>query len=1023
MSHNSETEDAELRDAMRQSALEFYKQDQHQNKAISPEMESVVLYQSIDLAILSAADADTLVYLGTPPQQADQDDKAYARIRNHYAKFRKIHSENVLSSGSAKLELLLGPTSQFRTERRLRNEGVLPGGKPDDIKYLLDLRPPSEGEDAIFLLTRLSCSAGILTWFKAQKKYDIPKTMVCGQDDASSLSTHLNHAARTRKQSEPWKKTKKPVFVQKSQGQSSVSRPAANDDSSRDTDLKRSRVGNWEGVFPASPAVANDLSDEGDEGHAAADDGSAKETSKVSLDETAGGMAAEEVDVQPEYSQLRHWSAIERLLHAIEGRDPMLDSAPKLWTFSAVASYFGCATNERVSRWITKWLFTAPNNNFIQCNPEVCYNIGLGIQSVNLLRDAFSVLVGEKALIDIRRDYSDAETLDLTVSVAGRKLELLDEDELGRIAHAANVFTKRIQAKFAALVDQDMQWLRRSAIFQVLDGFVAHSDEEGAVAWQLIKDIKTFVRTRVLWVLARNYYGDGVQKKERFPEAARLFYPHASAHFSIYNTLNQEEQVFTRLFWTALKVENFDWGANGVYTQPVLASDGDDLDGWMAPSPIGGWSPLAQKLKDSKAEHHLVMLHRGKLLEVGAKFMNILFARYWGRTLQGIYPPVGWATVQHLASQADPRMPNREDAISDDVSKGKAVSQSSLLELETLQLSSPKRTPGTGAVTDLGHEKRARLDLDNMHGSSDQENRIQTDLPFRAAPNQSENTAESSKGAEAKVSMQQFMKTSENFAARFAYRETKVPTANQSEASGSASGTARPRFSGLVPVITMGKKHNKHGQLDPGHDFPVSRLLGEITEAAQGICDEVMLAPHFYQDGEVPPTDLIDTLMCLDDHEWKYLPLWAGGNDDGTGGVYNDLELPILETGGFTGGKRGLGEKQGSSVAGSSDWSEILTSVGRASKEAIDGTATETATVQSLSDVDMDVESLDDDDSVVRDDGTVVDLAVNSVDNYGGEDEDEKESDNEQGDGDSDMEMEDNDTDDVEVAEWDDCLD
>ena len=42
-----------------------------------------------------------------------------------------------------------------------------------------------------------------------------------------------------------------------------------------------------------------------------------------------------------------------------------------------------------------------------------------------------------------------------------------------------------------------------------------------------------------------------------------------------------------------------------------------------------------------------------------------------------------------------------------------------------------------------------------------------------------------------------------------------------------------------------------------------------------------------------------DTLTCLTDSETKYLPLWAGGNDDGSGGVFTDQGIPDLEAGGF----------------------------------------------------------------------------------------------------------------------------
>ncbi|KAL4946781.1 hypothetical protein BDV06DRAFT_181531 [Aspergillus oleicola] len=45
--------------------------------------------------------------------------------------------------------------------------------------------------------------------------------------------------------------------------------------------------------------------------------------------------------------------------------------------------------------------------------------------------------------------------------------------------------------------------------------------------------------------------------------------------------------------------------------------------------------------------------------------------------------------------------------------------------------------------------------------------------------------------------------------------------------------------------------------------------------------------------------DLTDTLTCLREREFKYLPLWAGGCDDGTGGVYAE-QVPFAETDGFS---------------------------------------------------------------------------------------------------------------------------
>ena len=47
-------------------------------------------------------------------------------------------------------------------------------------------------------------------------------------------------------------------------------------------------------------------------------------------------------EVGEEYCPLRHRAAIEKLLQVIEGKDPKLDSAPKVWTLVGVAKYFDC---------------------------------------------------------------------------------------------------------------------------------------------------------------------------------------------------------------------------------------------------------------------------------------------------------------------------------------------------------------------------------------------------------------------------------------------------------------------------------------------------------------------------------------------------------------------------------------------------------------------------------------------------------------------------------------------------------
>jgi hypothetical protein len=58
-----------------------------------------------------------------------------------------------------------------------------------------------------------------------------------------------------------------------------------------------------------------------------------------------------------------------------------------------------------------------------------------------------------------------------------------------------------------------------------------------------------------------------------------------------------------------------------------------------------------------------------------------------------------------------------------------------------------------------------------------------------------------------------------------------------------------------------------------------------------------LLFPHGSGTAALEATD---TLFSLTDDQFRFLPLWAGGNDDGSGGVFTDQNIPVMETGGFS---------------------------------------------------------------------------------------------------------------------------
>ena len=88
--------------------------------------------------------------------------------------------------------------------------------------------------------------------------------------------------------------------------------------------------------------------------------------------------------------------------------------------------------------------------------------------------------------------------------------------------------------------------------------------------------------------------------------------------------------------------------------------------------------------------------------------------------------------------------------------------------------------------------------------------------------------------------------------------------------------------------------------LDPSLFFDLQEFFKQAESYLDEFSQQILKAPRV--NGQDPlELNLTNTLVCLSDSEWKYLPLWAGGNDDGSGGVFND-DVPIAESGFSTAG-------------------------------------------------------------------------------------------------------------------------
>jgi hypothetical protein len=72
--------------------------------------------------------------------------------------------------------------------------------------------------------------------------------------------------------------------------------------------------------------------------------------------------------------------------------------------------------------------------------------------------------------------------------------------------------------------------------------------------------------------------------------------------------------------------------------------------------------------------------------------------------------------------------------------------------------------------------------------------------------------------------------------------------------------------------------------------FSLPKFLTQVQRHIRDVCNSML------EKKENDWAVLCDTLLCLTDEEYKYLPLWAGGMDDGSGGVFEE-EIPPAEKG------------------------------------------------------------------------------------------------------------------------------
>ena len=794
------------------------------NSHLADMIEDMALRLATEMHMLNDPKGDTYVFIDPPAQQPEQDSCSYQRYRERYTNPLCMKKERFMTLDSPFFETAFGPSAQFRT---LRRRGLV-GRLPDTIKYVLDLTPPTEGEDAVYLTTELCCSEGVRKWYQAGQRWNVSRMLVGGQEEyVAPFRVRKNSSQNVDDQN-----TSGGVLM----GAESAAPPPTPEK------LRLTQVTGEQQVNDSHPPIVKIKSDPKD------------------------------IPIPLEYSPVRHRSAIERVLHAaVEGLDPQIDSAPKLWTTFAVAKYYEIRRSP-LTDYIVRWLRATPNSYFLEALPEISLKIADGLECYELCRDTFAILVGEEALANVCRGRV-TEGLVTGGSVHGRKRDDLPEIYQTRVEYASKAFLERIMAEFMSLVDGRMSWLDDVPEFRKLSApGLSHITDRPEFS-ELVSNLKAYLRGHIYWILCdagsnpsgpladfaldRTIEGEGLFPTTKFSHTWRQLLP--------------RERIFTRSFWKLLSQSQCNRQASNLCGS----------SGWSVPKKY--WSETAKAYQDAGI---FVEVSKGSL-EVLVRECNMIYRKY--------SPVVTTQEVQAASAPSNFNFKFRPGYRG--LGQGRSPMQ------EQAQVSLPIRTQQPIAHAQLERE-RQRI-LSKREDSFGVSTGVQGNYSYHRCW----------------AHQRLYHNSMLTYAVAVPFAPTRIANAPAVATNGPPRTTDFPGWIrtsydlDLYQDSSQAQGSNASDTTLRYESFHLIEFFHQAHEYIGRICHRMLALPDASMRAETLELMLTDTLVCLEDAEWKYLPLWAGGNDDGSGGVFDD-GVPLANAGFSTAGP-GVHTGIGSSAASS----------------------------------------------------------------------------------------------------------
>ncbi|KAL9630107.1 MAG: hypothetical protein Q9164_006580 [Protoblastenia rupestris] len=140
--------------------------------------------QATNTYAISEEDGDTLIFIDPPPMQFEQSDVDFKHYLRYHQEPIVMKSSRLKAASEVFKARLEDPTGQYRAIRRRGLVNKLSGYH----KFVLDLTPPVEGEDAVYLTATLSCPETVRLWYLAGQIWDVSDTLVGGAEDYAQQS-------------------------------------------------------------------------------------------------------------------------------------------------------------------------------------------------------------------------------------------------------------------------------------------------------------------------------------------------------------------------------------------------------------------------------------------------------------------------------------------------------------------------------------------------------------------------------------------------------------------------------------------------------------------------------------------------------------------------------------------------------------------------------------------------------------------------------------------------------------------